>query len=66
MRTFHIGGTASSKIEETSWECTKPGKILLDKVKMVINKNKVQVVMDQRSEVRILNDEGHDVDRLPF
>ena len=64
MRTFHIGGTASSKIEETSWECTKPGKILLDKVKMVINKNKVQVVMDQRSEVRILNDEGHDVDRL--
>ena len=64
MRTFHIGGTASSKIEETSWECTKPGKICLDKVKMVVNRNQVQVVMDQRSEVRILNDEGHDVDRL--
>ena len=64
MRTFHIGGTASSKIEQTSWECTKPGKIMLEKVKMVINRDGIQVVMDQRSEVRILNDEGHDVDRL--
>ena len=64
MRTFHIGGTASSKIEETSWQCQKPGKIILNTVKTVINKDGVQVVVDQNSEVRIVNDEGHDVDRL--
>ena len=64
MRTFHIGGTASSKIEETSWDCQKPGKIILDKVNTVINKDNVQVVVDQNSEVSIVNDEGYDVDRL--
>jgi DNA-directed RNA polymerase subunit beta' len=64
MRTFHIGGTASSKIEETSWKCQKPGQIILDGVNTVINRDKVQVVVDQNSEVRIVNDEGRDIDRL--
>ena len=64
MRTFHIGGTASSKIEETSWTCTKPGKIVLEKVNSVLNRENIQVVVDKRSEVRIVNEEGHDVDRL--
>lgn len=64
MRTFHIGGTASNKIEDTSWVCTKPGNIKLDKVKMVVNRDKVQVVFDKRSEAYILNEEGHIIDKL--
>ena len=64
MRTFHIGGTASSKIEETSWECKKEGKINLDKVNTILNKAKTQIVIDQNSVVSVISEEGHVVDRL--
>ena len=49
MRTFHIGGTASRKVEQAEVKARVDGKIkFLDEMKVVENAEKMLVVMNRR------------------
>lgn len=37
MRTFHIGGTASSTIEKNKFEAQNAGRVILNRVRAVTN-----------------------------
>ena len=67
MRTFHIGGTVSRQVEETSWITPRAGIISLKRVRVVRNRDGNNIVMSRKSEAYILDDQGQTVleHRLP-
>jgi DNA-directed RNA polymerase subunit beta' len=55
MRTFHIGGAASGRAEQTSLEARYSGSVRLDQVKTVQRSDDVFVVMSRKSEIVIVD-----------
>jgi DNA-directed RNA polymerase subunit beta' len=55
MRTFHIGGAASGRAEQTSLEARYPGKVRLDGVRIAKRKDGSSVVMSRKGEVVIID-----------
>jgi DNA-directed RNA polymerase subunit beta' len=55
MRTFHIGGTASRRAEQTTLESRNEGFIKFINVSTVTNKDGDQVVMNRNGEVAIVD-----------
>ena len=53
MRTFHIGGTASRAVEQSSIETTKGGVIRYHNLSMVTDKNGKFVVLSRNAEVTL-------------
>jgi DNA-directed RNA polymerase subunit beta' len=47
MRTFHIGGTASRRAEQTTLETRIPGRIKFENLRTVLNREKDLVVMNR-------------------
>ena len=64
MRTFHIGGAASRQVERTSWIAEKTGTFDLKDVKFVENKEGFKVVINRKSEARILDENNYPIERL--
>ena len=62
MRTFHIGGTASRKVEQAEIKARVDGKIkFLEDMKVVENAQKLLVVMNRRGgEFAIVGDSGRE------
>ena len=60
MRTFHIGGTASRRVEQSSLEARSEGVIKFHNVKMVVNKEKSLTVMNRNGEIAIMDEEGRE------
>ncbi len=60
MRTFHIGGAASRRVEQSTLEARNEGYAKLSNVKMVLNKEGQPVVMNRNGEIAILNEAGHE------
>ncbi len=60
MRTFHIGGTASRRVEQSSIEGRSDGVIKFHNVKMVVNKEKSLTVMNRNGEIAIMDNEGRE------
>jgi DNA-directed RNA polymerase subunit beta' len=54
MRTFHIGGTASRRAEQTTLEARNEGIIRLHNVKTVPSKDGSLIVMSRHGEVAIV------------
>ncbi len=65
MRTFHIGGTASKSVEQTTVQSRKKGKISLVNLKVVRNDEGDLVVMNRNGEVSVLGADGREVERYP-
>ena len=63
MRTFHIGGTASRKVEATAWEVKNGGTLHLRDARTVVNRSGVMILQSRKSELSILNDDGREVDK---
>ena len=64
MRTFHIGGTASRRAEQTTLEARNDGFLKFVNVSTVINKDGDLVVMNRNGEVAIVDyPEGGDKGR---
>lgn len=63
MRTFHIGGTASRKVEATFWESKNNGTMSFGDARTVINRDNVMILQSRKSELVILNDDGREVDK---
>ena len=66
MRTFHIGGAASRRIEQSTLEARNEGHFKLINVKAVVNRDSVTVVMNRNGEVAILDEAGRERERYPL
>ncbi len=68
MRTFHIGGTASSVSEQSTHEASHDGKIKLLNRNVVEDSKGRLVVMSRNMEVVIVDDEGRErvTYKVPF
>jgi DNA-directed RNA polymerase subunit beta' len=60
MRTFHIGGTASRRAEQTTLECRIDGKVKFISLKTVKNREGNLIVMNRNGEIAILDESGRE------
>lgn len=66
MRTFHIGGTASRRVEQADIRARLDGTIKFDNLHVVKNAENEQVVMNRRGgEFAIVSDTGRERERYP-
>ena len=63
MRTFHIGGTASRKVEQSSLETRGSGIVQLINANTVKGKRGQLIVMNRNSEIVIRDDTGRERER---
>ncbi|MFP3869992.1 MAG: DNA-directed RNA polymerase subunit beta' [Syntrophobacteria bacterium] len=63
MRTFHIGGTASKRIEQTSIHNLYQGKVKFVNLNTVRNVEGDQVVMNRHGEITIVGEAGRERER---
>jgi DNA-directed RNA polymerase subunit beta' len=66
MRTFHIGGTASKRVEQTTVEARNGGNVSFQNLKTVQNVEGHLVVMNRNGEIAILGKGGREVERYPI
>jgi DNA-directed RNA polymerase subunit beta' len=66
MRTFHIGGTASKRVEQTTVECRNGGTVAFQHLKTIRNVEGHFVVMNRNGEIAILGKGGREVERYPI
>jgi DNA-directed RNA polymerase subunit beta' len=66
MRTFHIGGTASKRVEQTTVQTRNPGKVSFLDIKTVKNVEGDSVVMNRNGEIAILGKGGREIERYPI
>jgi DNA-directed RNA polymerase subunit beta' len=60
MRTFHIGGTASRRAEQTTLECRIDGKVKFINLKSVKNREGNLIVMNRNGEIAVLDESGRE------
>jgi len=60
LRTFHVGGTASRVVEQSRLEAQSAGKVRLNNVKTVKNRNHELVVLNRQGELSIINEKGQE------
>jgi len=65
MRTFHIGGTASGKVEQAEIRSRGIGKVRFEKLNAVRNPAGRQVVLNRNGEIVIVGRDGRDMERFP-
>ena len=63
MRTFHIGGTASRIVEQTTLQAKKEGFVKFVDVKYIALNDKEGVVMNRNGGVIITNEQGREIER---
>jgi len=66
MRTFHIGGTASRRVEQTTIQPRNQGKVKLMNLKTVEDNEGNLVAMNRNGELAILGKGGREVERYPI
>jgi len=65
MRTFHIGGTASKRVEQTTVQARNTGIVSFLDLKTVKNVDGDEVVMNRNGEIAILGQGGREIERYP-
>lgn len=60
MRTFHIGGTASREIEQSSFEAQHNGTVVLSRMRTVRNSDGYLMVLGKSCQVGIVDDQGRE------
>jgi DNA-directed RNA polymerase subunit beta' len=60
MRTFHIGGTASRRAEQTTLECRIDGRVKFISLKTVKNREGNLIVMNRNGELAIVDETGRE------
>jgi DNA-directed RNA polymerase subunit beta' len=63
MRTFHIGGTASRRAEQTSLEARFDGTLRYINTNTVIDKDGFNIVMNRNGEVAVVDETGRERER---
>ncbi|MFQ5442570.1 MAG: DNA-directed RNA polymerase subunit beta' [Thermodesulfobacteriota bacterium] len=65
MRTFHIGGTASRRAEQTTLEARHDGTIKFHNLNVATNSQGIPIVMNRNGDIAILDDQGRERERNP-
>ena len=60
MRTFHIGGTASRKVEQSTYDAQHSGTIVLYRIRSVVNKDGQTLILGKSGQVSIVDDQGRE------
>ncbi|XPV75324.1 MAG: DNA-directed RNA polymerase subunit beta' [Desulfovibrio sp.] len=58
MRTFHIGGTASKEIEQSSIETQHTGSIVFSRMRSVQNSEGAYMVMGKSCQIAVVDEQG--------
>jgi len=67
MRTFHIGGAASSSVEQSNSVSPIEGKIKFDNVKIITDKFNNSIVLSRNAKIKIIKeDEEKFIANIPF
>ncbi len=66
MRTFHIGGTASRRAEQSSLEAKTKGKVKFHNVVTVRNKEGHLTVMNRNGEIAVIDINGREREKYPI
>ncbi len=66
MRTFHIGGTASKRVEQSTIQPRNQGSVKFVNLKTVENDEGNLVVMSRNGEIAILGKGDREVERYPI
>ena len=66
MRTFHIGGTASKRVEQSTIQPRNPGHVKFLNLKTVENEEGNLVVMNRNGEISIEGKGGRELERYPI
>jgi DNA-directed RNA polymerase subunit beta' len=66
MRTFHIGGTASKSVEQSTLEARKEGKAKFLGLNTVRNKEGSLVIMNRNGMIALLDSNGRERERYPL
>jgi DNA-directed RNA polymerase subunit beta' len=66
MRTFHIGGTASKRVEQSTIQPRNEGIVKFINLKTVQNREGNLVVMNRNGEIAIMGKGGREVERYPI
>ena len=66
MRTFHIGGTASKRVEQSTVQPINEGNVKFINLKTVQHEEGHLVVMNRNGEIAILGKGGREVERYPI
>jgi len=66
MRTFHIGGTASKRVEQTTIQARNDGKIKFLNLKTVENAEGFPIAMNRNGEIAVLGKGGREIERYPI
>lgn len=64
MRTFHVGGTASRRSEQTSIENKYDGTVKFNNLNIIKNRDNEYVVMNKNGEIIILDDLGRELEKI--
>lgn len=64
MRTFHVGGAASGLAEEAYFKSKTSGKTLFKGIHTMKNRNDQNVVMNRRSKLVIVSDDGRELEEF--
>ncbi len=65
MRTFHIGGTASGKVEQAEIRSRGSGSVRFERLNTVQNPAGWQVVLNRNGEIVIVAPDGRERERFP-
>ncbi len=65
MRTFHIGGTASKRVEQSTIQPRNSGTVKFVNLKTVENEEGNLVVMNRNGEIAITGKGGREIERYP-
>jgi DNA-directed RNA polymerase subunit beta' len=63
MRTFHIGGTASRRVEQSTLESRHDGIVKYENVQSAVNSEKRRTVMNRNGMIIISDDAGRERER---
>jgi DNA-directed RNA polymerase subunit beta' len=63
MRTFHIGGTASRRAEQTSLEARFDGRLKYINLSTVVDNQGYHVVMNRNGEIAVIDETGRERER---
>jgi len=66
MRTFHIGGTASRRAEQTTLQPRNDGRVKFINLSTVRNKGGDGVVMNRNGELALVDETGRERERYPI
>ena len=65
MRTFHIGGTATRRAEQSSLENRNVGLVKFSNLSVVSKKDGALIVMNRNGEIIIVDESGRERERYP-